>query len=36
LCDRWHKVPSEILAEPAEMWRLLKICELGRRDDQDA
>jgi hypothetical protein len=29
LCDRWHKLPSEVLAEPAEMWRLLRIVELG-------
>jgi len=29
LCDRWHKLPSEILAEPAEMYRLLRIVELG-------
>jgi hypothetical protein len=29
LCDRWKKLPSEVLAEPAEMWRLLKIVELG-------
>lgn len=29
LCDRWHKLPSEVLAEPAEMLRLFKIVELG-------
>jgi hypothetical protein len=29
LCDRWHKLPSEVLAEPAEMLRYLKIIELG-------
>jgi len=36
LCDRWHKLPSEVLAEPAEMLRLLKIAELGRSVDPDA
>jgi hypothetical protein len=32
LCDRWHKLPSEVMAEPAGMLRLLKIVELGRRE----
>jgi hypothetical protein len=36
LCDRWHKLPSEVLAEPAEMLRLLTITELGGRGDRDA
>ncbi|WP_177330085.1 hypothetical protein [Streptomyces sp. F-1] len=35
LCDRWHKLPSEILAEPAETLRLLTIESLGvNPDDQ--
>jgi hypothetical protein len=29
LCDRWHKTPSQILAEPAEMVRLLRLEHLG-------
>jgi hypothetical protein len=29
LCDRWHKTPSEIEAEPAETFRLLEIERLG-------
>jgi hypothetical protein len=30
LCDRFHKLPSEVLAEPASILRLLKIEALGR------
>jgi hypothetical protein len=33
LCDRWHKLPSEVLAEPAEMFRLLQIAHMGRREE---
>jgi hypothetical protein len=29
ICDRFHKLPSEVLEEPAEMLRLLKIEQLG-------
>lgn len=29
LCDRWHKLPSEILAEDAALLRLLAIERLG-------
>jgi hypothetical protein len=29
LCDRWHKLPSEVLAEPAEVLRMLAVRELG-------
>jgi hypothetical protein len=36
MCDRWHKLPSEVLEEPAEVLRLLKIAKLGRRPDDDA
>jgi hypothetical protein len=35
LCDRWHKLPSEVLAEPAEMLRLLTIARLGRREEPE-
>jgi len=35
LCDRWHKLPSEILAEDAEMLRLLVIAHLGRREEPE-
>ena len=31
LCDRWHKLPSQVLAEPAEVLRLLRVEELGIR-----
>lgn len=30
LCDRWHKLPSEVLAEDARLLRLLDIERLGR------
>lgn len=34
LCDRWHKLPSEIYAEPAEdLVRLLVLSSYSRRDD---
>lgn len=29
LCDRFHKLPSEVLAEDASLLRLLEIVELG-------
>jgi hypothetical protein len=29
LCDRWHKLPSEVLAEPAHHLRLLDIYSRG-------
>lgn len=29
LCERFHKLPSEILAEPAELLRLINITNLG-------
>lgn len=30
LCDRWHKLPSEVLAEPAEVLRMLEIDRIYR------
>jgi hypothetical protein len=30
LCDRWHKLPSEVLAEPAETLRMLEIEAIMR------
>jgi hypothetical protein len=30
LCDRWHKLPSQVLAEDASVLRLLGIVALGR------
>jgi hypothetical protein len=29
LCDRWHKLPSEVLAEGPDMLRYLTIVDLG-------
>jgi hypothetical protein len=29
LCDRWHKLPDEILDADAGMWRLLAVESLG-------
>jgi hypothetical protein len=34
LCDRWHKLPSEVLAEPAQALRLLDIYGRGHRDEE--
>lgn len=33
LCDRFHKLPSEVLAEDAAILRLLKIEALGKREE---
>lgn len=33
LCDRWHKLPSEVLAEDASLLRLLDVYELGHRKE---
>lgn len=36
LCDRFKKLPSEVLAEEAGIIRLLKIEQLGRKvEDED-
>ena len=32
LCDRWHKLPSEIRREGAGVLRLLAVEALGRPD----
>ncbi len=32
LCDRFHVLPSQVLAEDAYLIRLLRIEELGRSD----
>jgi hypothetical protein len=29
MCDRWHKLPSEVRAEGAGIIRMLRIEELG-------
>lgn len=34
LCDRWHKLPSEVLAEDASLLRLLDVYELGHRKEE--
>jgi hypothetical protein len=33
LCDRFKKLPSEILAEDAELFRLITLEDLGRTDE---
>lgn len=35
LCDRWHKLPSEVLAEDASVLRLLEITALGRVEQSE-
>lgn len=35
LCDRWHKLPSEVLAEDAGALRLLDVYRLGHRDEEE-
>jgi hypothetical protein len=30
LCDRFHKLPSEILAEDASLFQMLAIVERGK------
>jgi hypothetical protein len=37
LCDRWHKLPSEVLGEDVEVLRWLRVLELGDppRQEQD-
>lgn len=34
LCDRWHKLPSEIRREGAGVLRLLAIEQMGRPDPE--
>jgi hypothetical protein len=36
LCDRFHKLPSEVMAEEAGILRLLRIEQLGRREEGPA
>lgn len=35
LCDRWHCLPSQVLAEDAGLLRLLDVYELGHREEDD-
>lgn len=35
LCDRWHKLPSEVLAEDASLLQLLEIARLGRTEQSE-
>jgi hypothetical protein len=35
LCDRWHKLPSEVLAEDASLLQLLEIAQLGRLETEE-
>lgn len=30
LCDRWHKLPSEVLAEDATLLRMLALEQRGK------
>ena len=33
LCDRWHALPSQVLAEDAALLRLLDVYRLGHREE---
>jgi hypothetical protein len=33
LCDRWHCLPSQVLAEPAWVLRMLDVYQLGHRKE---
>lgn len=35
LCDRWHKLPSEVLAEDASVLQLLDLAALGRPEQSE-
>jgi len=35
LCDRWHKLPSQVLAEDASVLRLLEVYRLGHRKEEE-
>ncbi|MEY9876650.1 hypothetical protein ABH931_006160 [Streptacidiphilus sp. MAP12-33] len=35
LCDRWHKLPSEVLAEDVGVLQLLEIAALGRLEQSE-
>lgn len=35
LCDRWHKLPEEILAMDAESLKMLKLHELGQVEREE-
>jgi hypothetical protein len=35
LCRQFHCLPSQALAEPAELLRMLEIESLGRREGDD-
>lgn len=34
LCDRWHQLPSQVLAEDAAVLRLLDVYRLGHREEE--
>ena len=34
LCDRWHALPSQVLAEDAGLLRLLDVYRLGHREEE--
>jgi hypothetical protein len=36
VCDRFHVLPSQVMAEDAELLRLLRIEALGRRPEPEA
>jgi hypothetical protein len=29
LCDRFHVLPSQLMEEPVELFRLIKLADLG-------
>lgn len=35
LADRWHCPPSQVMAEPARVLRMLQVYQLGHREEDD-
>lgn len=35
LCDRWHCLPSQVLAEDASLLRLLEVYRQGHREEEE-
>ena len=35
LADRWHVLPSQVLAEDASILRLLDVYRLGHREEEE-
>lgn len=35
LADRWHQLPSRVIAEPAWVLRMLQVYNLGHREEDE-